>query len=256
MSALAWSSAARRVVASEPLFAAEASEAGLEGLSEPPAAVYMGIGLCTRHRMAVGLPIDVLGMLLPAERLRAAVGAERLVVLVADAHAASTGFPDDEVEARAVAVEGLLARVREVRELDRLEIIRASTLHVTEGFRAVLDRITERAGDEGNVYMHRQTADVVYLHEQLGGLLKLGWTVDVNGSSGGYRDEVAFDRLVEPWSGARPGFAYVRCGRALDDRRPKVSPYVGVDPGRRIYLSETERVAAKLRRAPTLVGSG
>lgn len=243
-------SAASAVVAAEPLFAREASEAGLASLRERPGAVYMGIGLCTRHRMAEGLPVDVLGMLLPAERLRAATGAEQLVVLIADAHARASGFDPSEVATRANCVERALLRVKVARGLDRLVLIRASALHADPGYQAALGRVERRAGDEGNTYMHRQTADVAYLDEALGGILKLGWTVDVDGVGGGYRDEVAFDRLVESWSGRRPAFAYVRCGRALDDRRPKVSPYVGVDRGRRIYLHPGESVRDKLTHGP------
>lgn len=239
-----------RVVDAEPLFARDATDAGLARLSERPGAVYMGIGLCTRHRMAEGLPLDVLGMLLPAERLRAAVGAEHLVVLIADAHARASGFPAEAVARRAAAVERALLRVRLARGLDRLVLIRASALHAEPGYQSALGRVERRAGDEGNTYMHRQTADVAYLDEALGGILKLGWTVDVDGTSGGYRDEVAFDRLVAQWSGRQPAFAYVRCGRALDDRRPKVSPYVGVDRRRRIYLHPGESVRDKLTQGP------
>lgn len=248
-----WRDRVTHAVASEPLFVSEATEAGLRLETAPrPRAVYMGIGLCTRHRMAAGLPVDVLGMLLPAERIRAAVGAEHLVVLLADAHAESNGFGADDVAQRTHRVAQALLRVRRAKELEHLRLIRASSLHRESGFQRTLDSIRVRAGAEGNEYMYRQTADVAFLDEALGGILKLGWTVDIDGTAGGYRDEVAFDRLVEPWSGRRPLFAYVRCGRALDDRRPKVSPYVGVDLGRRIYLSPTENVEAKLGRARQL----
>lgn len=241
-----------REVAAHPLFAEAPTRAALDAPESPvsaPNAVYFGIGLCTRHRMAVGLPLDVLGMLLPAERLRAAVGAERLVVLVADAHARANGFDAAEVERRAQAVSRALLRVKVALGLERLCLLRASALQVEPGYQAELRAIRAAAQGSGNEYMYRQTADVAFLDRELGGLLKLGWTVDVDGTAGGRRDEVAFDALVAPWSGRSPAFAYVRCGRALDDRRPKVAPYVGVDRTRRLYLDPSEPVARKLARA-------
>lgn len=248
-----------QAVSADPLFAGAATAKGLEGGKDAPRAVYMGIGLCTRHRLAVGLPMDVLGMLLPAERLRVALGAEHLVVLIADAHAMSNGFSLSEVAHRASSVARALLRIRSVLGWQHLRLLRASRLQEEVGYQATLERIRSLAGAEqpgvGNEYMFRQTADVAYLHEALGGLLKLGWTVDVDGEAGGYRDEVAFDRLVAPWSGAHPSFAYVRCGRALDDRRPKVSPYVGVERARRLYLDPQEGVDAKLARARQLASA-
>lgn len=246
----AWVPAAEAVLADEPLFASKAPHR-LDGGQNRPRAVYMGVGLCTRHRMAAGLPIDILGMLLPADALRRAVGAEHLVVLVADAHAASNGFPASEVEHRARAVTTALNRIKLARELDHLRVVRASFLQAEAGYQAVLARIRARAGEEGNEYMYRQTADVAFLDQALGGILKLGWTV----GAGGYRDEVAFDGQVAPWSGHHPGFAYVRCARAFDDRRPKVSPYVGVERGRRLYLDPAESIDRKLARAGQLASA-
>lgn len=246
----AWVPAARAVLDEEPLFAAGAPHR-LEEADPRPRAVYMGVGLCTRHRLAAGLPIDVLGMLLPAEALRRALGAPQLVVLVADAHAASNGFPLSEVERRARGVTTTLQRIKLARGLDELCVVRASTLQAEPGYQDVLARIRVRAAGDGNEYMYRQTADVAFLNESLGGLLKLGWTV----GAGGYRDEVAFDRLVEPWSGHQPAFAYVRCARAFDDRRPKVSPYVGVERSRRLYLDPSEPVGRKLARAGQLASA-
>lgn len=251
MSAEAWQRSLTRAIAAEPLFAETPTQAAMEVAPRTaPRAVYFGIGLCTRHRMAAGLPLDVLGMLLPAERLREALAAEHLVVLIADAHARANGFDPAEVRHRADAVSRTLLRIKAARGLDHLRIVRASKLQAEPGYQAVLGRIREAAGAQGNEYMYRQTADVAFLDEELGGILKLGWTVDVDGTEGGYRDEVAFDRQVAPWSGCRPHFAYVRCGRALDDRRPKVSPYVGVDRSRRIYLDPHERVEDKIARFP------
>ncbi len=246
-----WSSGLDRVIAAEPLFAAAATEAGLAAGGRRPRAVYLGVGLCTRHRLSAGLPLDVLGLLLPAERLRAAVGAEQLVVLIADAHARANGFVAEQVEARARSAALCLRRVRAALGLERLVLVTASRLAAEPGYVAALNRIRSAAPNE-DPYVARQTADVAFLDEALGGLLKVGWTVDPDGTGGGYRDEVAFDQKVGPYSGRSPRFAYVRPGRAFDDRRPKVSPYVGVDRSRRVYLDACETVRAKLARAPQL----
>lgn len=251
-----WQRVLDAVISSNELFVPQLTRYGLEYSSQAPRAVYMGIGLCTRDQMTTGLPIDVLGMLIPAEKLRAAIGAEHLVVLIADSHALSNGFPASKVAQAAQTINRVLLRIRAQRKLHHLRIVRASELQKEAGYQSILEVVRNRAQNKGNEYIYRQTTDVAFLDQELGGLLKLGWTVDVKGASGGgYGDEVSFDRAVELLTEQRPCFAYVRCGRALDDRRPKVSPYIGTDRGRRIVIDRHESVADKLLRARHLASS-
>ena len=248
-----WHEAMDEIISSNPLFVPNLSTAGVQGIESVPRAIFVGIGLCTRRELGLGLPLDVLGILLPAEQLRVALGAEHLVVLVADAHAESNGFSTSNVGVRARATGRALLRLRQSLKLSSLRLIWASKLQEETGYQAFLKKIRIASEGEGNEYMYRQTADVAFLNQELGGLLKLGWTVDIKGKSGGgYRDEVAFDRLVHPWSGESPAFAYVRCARAFSNRTPKVSPYIGVDWSDRIYLDVREDVDKKLKQARLL----
>src|SRR5690606_33326906 len=91
-----WRQELRRVVLQEPLIWSRPS---LEALRDPvptrPRGILVGIGLCAREQLGRAVPIDLLGMLLPAEIVRRAVGEAPMLVLVADRHARENGL--DEV---------------------------------------------------------------------------------------------------------------------------------------------------------------
>lgn len=213
-----------------------------------PDVVAMGIGLCTPHALSRGLPVDVLGMLLPAEMARRALGASRLLVLVADEHARTNPFPDAQIEARARITVRTLARIKKRLGLDRLQVVRAESFHRRRAFRALHAEIQANAPRTTPEYVTRQVADLAYLTDQVGSVLKVGWTIDGSRSSG-RRDEPAFDELLEPWSGRRAAFMYCRAGRALDARQTKVVPYICPDPSKRVQLHPDEDVKKKLSRA-------
>jgi len=63
------------------------------------------------------------------------------------------------------------------------------------------------------------------------------------------RDERVFDETFERWVGGGACFVYSKAGRALDDRRHKVSPYLVADEARRICIDPSENVVDKLERA-------
>ena len=218
-------------------------------MERAPRAVYLGVGLCTASEVSVCLPADLLGILLAAERVRQAVRAEALVVLVADEHAKGNGFHPERVEQRADETEALLHRLGQRLQLSQLEILRASRVHRTSRYRRVLAEVELRAPPEDGAYFRRQVADVEYMHRERGGVIKVGWVVSASPRVERRRDELAFDERFREWSGEHVGFVYCKAGRTLDDHRPKASPYVVVDPSRRICLLPDEDVAGKLERA-------
>lgn len=214
-----------------------------------PRAVFLGVGMCSRRGLSVTLPVDVLGLLSPAEEVRRALAAERLVLLVADAHAVSAGHSARRVARRAAEVVATLRRAGAALGLDRLEIWRASTLHAQASWRSALALVRRRAPASAEPYFLQQSADVEAMHRRFGSVVKVGWSLGGRRAAADARDEEAFDRFFRDHVGDHVGFVYAKAGRVLDDRRRKAPPYVATDEDRRVCLSPDEDVAAKLAAA-------
>jgi hypothetical protein len=84
-------------VRNEPLFEANATLPRIhtKSLTKPSRAVFYGTGLCTPTELSVGLPFDILAMILVAERIRRTFGFNKVVHHIADTHAKSNGKWDD-----------------------------------------------------------------------------------------------------------------------------------------------------------------
>jgi hypothetical protein len=245
-----WIDRVAECVQQEGLIDTGSSLDGLRALTRktPPRAVFLGLGLCTRSQLAQALPIDVLGMLLPAECIRRAIGASTLIVLVADQHALENGFAPLGVERGVQRTIAALVRLRQRAGLTRMTILRASSFHDDERYQAVLAEVARRLPQRAHAYVERQIADVEYLDRLYGGILKVGW-VRSGKHRGVRRDEVGFDRLARACFGAHVGFVYCKPGRALADHARKAPPYITVAPVRRICLDAGEDPAGKLADA-------
>jgi hypothetical protein len=248
-----WRDALEKCVEQEPLLLTGPSRAALAEANPPsaPGAIMFGVGLCTPDALSATVPFDLLGLVLPAELLRRAVGASTVVALVADVHAETSGFDAAAVDRRARAVTAALLRMRRRLGLDALTVVRASRLHAALDYRQHLRTARARAGAEPADYLVHQVADVACLDARLGGLLKLGWMVGKDRAQA-IGDEAAFDRWVRPWTRREPLFAYARAGRTLDPLRPKATPYVELEAAARVNLAATEDVARKLASASDL----
>ncbi len=226
-----------------PLLDTRASLKGLNALTGDvrPNAVFLGIGLCAPGRASRGVPLDVLALLLAAEALRARIGAERIVLLLADQHAWAAGL-------RGACLDGIetrwhltLERLRSV--FPRLDWLSARNLHRESLHRDWCAWLLRRGLGP---YEAAQVADLMTLTAMRGRLLKVGWTLRSPEPRG---DERYFDRLTEPYSSGHLGFVYGPAGRALRGSQPRVAPYVALDRETRILLEPGEDVATKLGRA-------
>ncbi len=237
------------IVVQHPLLETAASLEGLVSArpGPPPRGVFVGVGVCSRDALSVSLPLDVLGILAPAEEVRRVLAAERLIVLVADAHATAAGFSKGSVRRCADDVVEKLTRAGKALGLTQLHVVRASTLHETSAWQRAFAHVEARAPEDCAPYFVQQTADVAALQAREGGIVKVGWSL--GGSQTTRRDEIAFDRFFVEHVGAEVGFLYTKAGRPLDDRRRKAPPYVTLDPSKRLCLEPDEDVAAKLARA-------
>ena len=237
----AWLSAVVERVAQEPLLHTGASLASLRGARRRPRAVLVGVGLCNRRRLSTGLPLDVAGLILPAEQLRRAAGADELLLLVADRHALTNRLDPARVEQRARDTVELLRRMSRQCGLGA-RVIRASTFHDRRAYREVLAEIRRRLPG-AHEYVQRQLADCIHFDQLRGGILKVGWTAGRPAAA----DEVAFDRRLRGCYDGPISFAYCKPGRTLDGAA--VPPYVSADPDRRICLDAGEDPAGKLADA-------
>jgi hypothetical protein len=252
-----WREELCRLVLQEQLIETRPSLQALDrsrGLAAP-GAVFLGIGLCTDSSASTDLPLDVLGVLLPAERLRRALGLDRLLVLVADEHALENS--DDawyrrQIQRRARQVCWTLERIRAPLGLQGMQILLASDLQQVAGYRRELAEVRRRAPADEHPYFKREVADIAFLDRLHGGILKVGWTISASDRALHCQDELAFDRRYRRWMDHPVYTVYCKAGRAFDDRRPKASPYVTTDASRRICLRPDEQVVPKLRRAQDL----
>lgn len=214
-----------------------------------PQAVIVGIGLCTRDQLSAGVPLDVLGLLLPAERIRRVIQGDSLVVVVADSHASTNQFDDHDIQRRAEHAVAVLEQLRLRLGLKRMRVIRASRFHRTQAYRQVYSWLEEDSPAGAHPYFKQELADVEYLDRQLGGIVKVGWAISGSASVEPVRDELAFDRRFQKWIGNHVGFVYCKAGRTFEDRRPKACPYTVLNPSRRICLDPAEDPRAKLEEA-------
>jgi hypothetical protein len=240
----AWRSATLRCAVQHPLIRTALTLRGLKALRERPRAVTLGIGLSSRKTLTRGIPFDMLGMVLPAEQLRRACGAERLVALIADRHALTNGFGHASVERRAAEVAWLFEAMRAAFGLP-LDIVRASFIHDDPRHVHIHEAVRSCAGAT-HPYVTLEVADTAFLRRSYGSILKVGWALGREQHS--VLDERFFDERFRSWVGDDVGFAYCEAGRTLDPARLKAAPYLVIDPARRLLLRPDEKVASKLAR--------
>lgn len=239
-----------RVVEQEPLFETRPSRHGVE--DAPPlvqdSTVFAGVGLVSGPAVTRAVPLDVMGLLLSAEHVRRTLAASRLLVLVADAHAQTNGAPQALLERRTERYLEVLHAVIARCHFTHMHVVRASEWDDDATYRNTLRAVQGRMPADTHPYVLREVADIAHVERTYGSVVKVGWALQ-RSRAGAHRDERLFDDAFTRWIGGRACFVYAKPGRALDDRRQKVSPYVVADTSRRICIHPEEDVVAKLERA-------
>ena len=243
-----WRARLAQTVVQEPLFETGASLESLRRMGRPARTVFLGVGLCARVELSKAVPLDLLGMVLPAELVRRALGAGSLCVLIADRHALANGFPAAAVEQRARAAEAVVQRIAARCRMGAISIVRASSFHDAGDYRAVLEKMRQGPLARHHEYVLRQLADAAYLERELGPLLKVGWALP-GAQAFRQRDERAFDGALPGALGDRVGFVYCKPGRTLSNASPRMPPYVVKHPEARLCLDRRDDVASKLATA-------
>lgn len=229
--------------------AATRESLALGGDRPRPSVVMLGVGLCRRDSASLGVPFDLLGLLLPAEALRRVLRAKHLVILIADGHALQAGAAETDVVRQRRALMLIIERAFLAIGAQRPLLLRSTELEHDHGYRRRL-AWSSGVAPYDRAYMRRQHADLAYITDRFGPTLKVGWTVARTLKHHRFLDEVAFDsRFRELYAECPVSFAYCKPGRSRDPRRPKVPPYLVHDASARPLLNRPENLATQLEAA-------
>lgn len=209
-------------------------------------SIYYGTGLTTPREISVGLPFDVLGMILIAEKLRRVGGFQNIYHHIADTHAKTNEWIDPKaVDQRAITVIETLTTVKTNLSLDSFFPILSSSFDTSDEYRAIYDSFTSSAEHE---YVKLEMADMEWYRRLHGVNLKLGWIIQAKETELGF-DERRFDREFLRFMGPVMSFIYTKPGRTFDLNRPKASPYIKVREENRLLLDGDVNVHAVIEDA-------
>ncbi len=224
-----------KIIRNEALIEAEPSIGALDKdtLEEEGGSIYYGTGLTTPNAISVGLPFDVLGMMLTAEKLRVAGEFDKVYHHIADTHAKTNDWIDDEqVDAIADDTISTLELIKRNLGLDAFEFVRASSFDTGDDYQELVS--TFDSSDE-HEYVRREMADMEWYRSREDVRLKLGWIIQASETDMGF-DERRFDREYLRFHPGQMSFVYTKPGRTFDTSRPKASPYISIDGEQRLVL--------------------
>jgi len=209
-------------------------------------SLYYGTGLTTPREISVGLPFDVLGMILTAEKLRRVGGFDNIYHHIADTHAKTNDWiSEDQVDERAKQVVQTLETVKSNLDLEHFFPVLSSSFDTTPEY----EELVEGFGDsEEHEYVRREMADMEWYRVRHGVKIKLGWIIQASETEVGF-DERRFDREYMRFHGTDLSFIYTKPGRTFDPSRPKASPYIKIASEGRLLLDPGENVVVTLERA-------
>jgi hypothetical protein len=215
-----------------------------EFLEKPQGAIYYGTGLATPKAPSVGLPFDVLVLVLAAEKLRRHFGLTTIHHHIADTHALTNPFCTPEgVSKLATEYREVLARIAKVTGI-KLQVHLSSEFDQTSEYRSLLAKVQT----DKNEYVKRELADMLWYNTKHEVSLKLGWLLQSGEAELGF-DERLYDREFKKESLGNLSFGYVVAGRTFDKQRMKASPYIAIPGETRILLKPDTNVRETYQKA-------
>jgi hypothetical protein len=211
-------------------------------LAEIGGSVLVGIGCAGRRGPSYPVPFDLLGMLVGAELVRQDVGATRINILIADAHAI-VAYPGKAIEVHLAAQLRAAIVTAALHILGvPFEVVFASQLEGDPLYKQIFHEAQTRDAS-GADYFPREATDIEFFRRARNARAKLGWAIP-----SGKFDERAFDKVyVQTFpEGRGVYFYYIGPGQRLDPQRPNGVPYLDDDPAYRILLATDEDVPRKL----------
>lgn len=225
-----------KIVQNEALIEAEPTLQFLneESFAGEGGSLYYGTGLTTPRAISEGLPFDVLGMMLTAEKLRRTAGLDTVYHHIADTHAKTNDWISaqsvDEIAARTIAV---LEAVSKGLGLDSFQFVLSSMFDSSDEYR---DLVASFGGSSEHEYVRREMADMEWYRSKADVRMKLGWIIQAKETDMGF-DERRFDREYLRFHPGKMSFVYTKPGRTFDTSRPKASPYISIAGEKRLLLN-------------------
>ncbi len=225
-----------KVIRNEALIEAEPSMQFLspDSLALPEGSLYYGTGLTTPRAISVGLPFDMLGMMLTAERVRRAGNLQTVYHHIADTHAKTNSWINPAaVDAVAETTVATLEQVKRNLGLEHFEFVLASSFDTEPEYDALLQGF---GGSEEHEYVRREMGDMEWYRRKHDVRIKMGWIIQAKETDMGF-DERRFDREYLRFHPGQMSFIYTKPGRTFDVSRPKASPYISVADEGRLMLA-------------------
>lgn len=183
--------------------------------------IFVGIGLWSKvHKLSIGLPVDVIKMLLTAAVLRAKMmdadpgKRSTVILLIADSMAIHEGAAEEGIKERVAKItevykRGLRSLLHQLNLGDSSLIILSSELERSKHYQTALKYVTDSPvvqtlqteDPEHCAYIRTQTAITRYMHQYGHAGIKVGWifskALREQLSSKALWDELKFDELCK-----------------------------------------------------------
>jgi hypothetical protein len=228
----------------------------LEGMSDninlvEGGAIYYGTGVSTPKYLSVGLPFDVLGMIMIAEKIKRKAGLKDIYHHIADTHAKTNDWADpDAIDKRAASVREVLTQVAANLKLEGFHIMLSSEFDNMPEYQELLAHF--QSSDKHD-YVKHEMADMEWYRTHHNVAVKAGWIIQATETNLG-ADERLFDREYKTFMGDRLSFLYTKPGRTFDISRPKASPYIQIPGENRLLLDPNENARAKIEESVQRTG--
>lgn len=236
-----------KLLSEEPLVHDEPSEErmNLEQITRKlRGSMYYGTGLTTKTEMSVGMPFDILIMVLVAELLRRELKLDYVYHHIADTHALTnphtTGSKVDDL---AIEYEKVIKSIANILKMP-LKVKRSSEFDTSATYEDILKKVET----DKHEYVKRELADILWYRSRYNLRLKLGWLIQARAKKGGF-DERMFDDEFLKQCDERMSFAYTASGKTLDSKRPNVPPYISILKENRVLIRDDENVKARFDKS-------
>jgi len=244
----------QKIIKNEALIEMEPSLHGLTASIDQlqGGAIYYGTGVATPDHMSVGLPFDVLSMILICEKIKKQTGARAIYHHIADTHATTNRWADTAtVNRTATNVRNVLTTVTNNLGLEGFHVTLSSEFDTDPEYLEMLHRFDT---SDKHDYVKHEMADMLWYRQKHGVTLKAGWIIQSAETQLG-ADERLFDREFQHFEGQDAlSFIYIKAGRTFDLSRPKASPYIQIPGENRLLLDPNENARQKMDEAVKRTG--
>lgn len=228
----------------EPLIQAEPSITAIKpNLFTEKGSIFIGVGLMSTKSISVGVPFDILGMILEAEALRKFLNFETVFILIADEHAKSNNsINNSKIDEVCVNTFNTISKIISNLNLTNFVLVKSSDLFLNNEFKSIVNSLPNFE----NEYLKLEIADLIWFTKKNHVKIKIGWTMEDSSKIKGH-DERFFDREIIKFC-PNLSLIHLKPGRTFNKHRQRVSPYLSIVGETRIILQPDENVQNKIKQ--------